>query len=309
MVAIRKCSDQQFSVLAESGTIGCRDCPSCPEGYEVTPACGTEILHNASIGCVPCVAGKTFSDTLGVRACHTCGICSKGRVIKHNCTQQSQIVCGNRCTDKDMYFNGHTGDCQPCSQCCNDGSDMVIEECREKGMVLGMQCSTYDKSRCQKPSTPDNLSTMAPGQVAQSDFDISSTMAPTEVTVVTKKQKPTAQSTEGRDEAFPHYLIVLIIAVFVGSSVCFVVFIKRKCSQRNSRSDNSQPSQNCWLRGNNRNCSCIQLAEEGRIMEGHQMTERQCTQGNNSSGKKCNLFITAIVLHTVHDSTSIVVTN
>lgn len=298
VVALRNCGDKQFSVKTESGTTKCRDCPLCPEGYEVTPTCGKEISHNASIGCVSCVEGKTFSDTRDVGACQICGICSEGQVIKHNCTQQSQIVCDNRCYGKAIYFNEPTKDCQPCSQCCKDGHDTVIEECSEKGMVLEMQCSVYDKLRCQKSTamTPetrdlktqmvktqddiDNLSTMAPGQVRQSEFDISSRMAPTQVTVTTKQQTATG-STGKMDEPFPYYLeiILVVVATCVCSSVFFIL-IKRQRSRLSSRPEHTQLSRNCHQRCNNRNC--VSCAEEGHYTEDHQMTEREVTRENNS---------------------------
>lgn len=52
----------------------------------------------------------------------------------------------------DRYYDDDKGDCFLCIKCCNDGLDVVENECKEKlGIRLSMICFFYSSiNRCVK---------------------------------------------------------------------------------------------------------------------------------------------------------------
>lgn len=285
LLASKYCRDKQFSVKTKSGEFGtCRDCPPCPEGYEVTPPCGTLIPYNATIDCVSCVEGKTFSNTMGVDICHNCGVCSEGQVIKSNCTRQSQIVCSNRCHEKELYFNEYTHDCKLCSHCCGDGHDTVMKECVDKGMTAGMQCSIYDKGRCSQSTevsaAPTSIFPIQNGSFTQSSV----TPSKNRTTEDQEKNSEEPQNVNQPSSLWTIPVIIVCLGVVTGP-ILLLVWIKlgNNCSPLSSRAEMFR-SGNCHRNCSNQSCLiCLQHSEGGQPEERIQMTEVE-TEGDISHG-------------------------
>ena len=73
---------------------GCRLCPECTEGQELSIPCGSQITDNTSIECVTCKESKTYSDSYGIENCKPCQHCGSRNVIQE-CTLTHNRKCGN----------------------------------------------------------------------------------------------------------------------------------------------------------------------------------------------------------------------
>ena len=73
---------------------GCRLCPDCPEGHELSIPCGSNITDNTNYDCVTCKETKTYSDSYGIENCKPCQQCGSRNVIQE-CTVTHDRKCGN----------------------------------------------------------------------------------------------------------------------------------------------------------------------------------------------------------------------
>ena len=146
--ATQKCRYDQFTVQTVLGNISCIDCPICPKGQGLSPDCGTYVPYGTHIECKNCLLGETYSERSGPDPCLPCGVCSDHQDIEKNCTLTSNAVCGKSC-DKGFYYDDMTGDCQPCSWCCGNREDLVMKECKDKGMPSYKQCDVNQNIKCQ----------------------------------------------------------------------------------------------------------------------------------------------------------------
>ena len=117
------------------------------------PQCGTEIKDNETRNeCKACQLGKTYSAHDDISSCDPCDTCSNHQTIAKNCTLYSDSQCKDICA-KGFYFEDLTGDCQPCTWCCPDGSIKVKSGCKE--MPLYKQCDVNTAKNC-KPKCQDD---------------------------------------------------------------------------------------------------------------------------------------------------------
>lgn len=152
------CKKSQHWVENADGPPQCIDCQACPPGQTISPECGNSkpLTPDATVFCVPCQLGKSFSNEFSTSVCIPCSSCSKDQVVMKNCSRQADIECGKRCYSKDRYYDESKGDCLKCSKCCNDDQDVVESECIEKlGSQSSMICSFHSSvNRCNIKSTP-----------------------------------------------------------------------------------------------------------------------------------------------------------
>jgi hypothetical protein len=124
-------------------------CNHCPEGQGLSPACGSTLNHPPAIACLPCVTGKTYSNDYGPSSCKNCHICSSKENVTKKCTAIENTICSNTC-EKGYYYENTTHGCQPCSDCCGDGNDIIMTECVEHDMPPLKQCTIHNAQRCKK---------------------------------------------------------------------------------------------------------------------------------------------------------------
>jgi hypothetical protein len=142
------CKKDQY-IINDNGREYCLTCNPCPEGTGLSPACGSKVNHPPPIDCVPCVPGKTYSTDYGPSSCKNCHICSSKENVTTKCTAIKNTICSNTCV-KGYYYENTTHGCQPCSDCCGDGNDIIITECVEHGMPPSKQCTIHNAQRCKK---------------------------------------------------------------------------------------------------------------------------------------------------------------
>ena len=139
------------------------DCFTCAEGEGLTVNCGSVITPQTPISCKPCVLGETYSPANEPGACKDCQNCDEYQETIEACTLTSKARCG-KCK-VGAYSDAILPMCVPCSQCCNDGNDIVIPTCQVRGVPKDKQCSYARSGKCSKlkvtgtASTKPNLST------------------------------------------------------------------------------------------------------------------------------------------------------
>ena len=117
------------------------------------PECGKQIKDGKTRNkCKPCELGKRYSARDGIGSCEPCGSCADHQTILKNCTLNSDSQCKDTCS-KGFYFEGLTGDCQPCTWCCPDGSNKVRSGCKD--MPFYKQCDVNTAKNC-KPKCQDD---------------------------------------------------------------------------------------------------------------------------------------------------------
>jgi hypothetical protein len=119
------------------------------------------------IECKICASGVNFSSSYDYEQCQSCGICSKDQVTKP-CTTERNTICEKKCVSKENYYEKSSDDCKPCSWCCGDGEDVVIDECVQKGMPTHKRCTVHRKKKCTPPSTTQQPSTILPTTMKKS---------------------------------------------------------------------------------------------------------------------------------------------
>ena len=149
----RTCEYNEYIIESKSGNLTCLTCRSCPAGFGLFPPCGKRIKFNEMKNeCKPCVLGKTYSAHEDISSCNPCGSCADHQTILKNCTLVSDSQCDDMCS-KGFYFEDLTGDCQPCSWCCSDGSNKVRSGCKE--MPFYKQCDVNTAKNCKPKCQSD----------------------------------------------------------------------------------------------------------------------------------------------------------
>ncbi|XP_031555731.1 tumor necrosis factor receptor superfamily member 19-like [Actinia tenebrosa] len=158
------CSKNQYVIIDDQGRKSCLTCNNCPSGRGLYPPCGSELYHTARIDCFPCTE-NTYSDEYGPSSCKSCGICSSHEIVNNNCTASQNTNCSKACA-RGYYYDTTTHGCQQCSECCGNGEDIRIEECKKHDMPRSKQCSVHQSQHCKKGTT-----TSSPGGLQPHDHD------------------------------------------------------------------------------------------------------------------------------------------
>lgn len=171
-----------------TGKYECVDCFTCPEGEGLTVNCGSVITPQTPISCKPCVLGETYSAANEPGACKDCENCREYEETIKACTLTSKARCG-KCK-VGAYQGALLPTCVPCSQCCDDGNDVVIPACQVPGVPKDKQCSYARSGKCSKlevtgkVSTKPNLSTTSAQEIPPSTV-MRPSMNPTNKTTAT----------------------------------------------------------------------------------------------------------------------------
>lgn len=131
----------------------------CSPGSGLNVQCGTSIPYTTLIKCVPCVKGVNHSSTQDHSTCKSCRNCGKHENKRGECTpEEDKTECLGTC-HMGFYMDRITGDCHPCSDCCN----IVIakkhheKQCEDSGLPPNQQCRRSN-IKCPRPtkSVPEN---------------------------------------------------------------------------------------------------------------------------------------------------------
>ena len=148
-VESRTCAFNEYIIESVSGGLRCLKCLSCPPGFGLYPQCGDKIKQSElRIECQKCKLGKTYSSDNNIGSCQPCGACSVHQTVLKNCTLTNDSQCDVTCA-KGFYYAQLTGDCQPCSWCCPDGSNEVEKQCKD--MPPYKRCQVFDSMKSCKP--------------------------------------------------------------------------------------------------------------------------------------------------------------
>lgn len=140
----RKCRWNQIALERPGKAAICLNCPECPEGQGLVPQCGSVAGINATVQCVQCKLGETYSDRHDLSSCKPCTICDINEETISPCTKTKNAVCG-KCNAG--YYRAVTGDCHPCSWCCTDSKDWkedIEKQCSEQSNLPAKQICRYD---------------------------------------------------------------------------------------------------------------------------------------------------------------------
>ena len=159
----------------------CLSCGDCHPGYGRYPPCGP-VPDRTNTSCKPCGPG-TYSDTESPMPCRQCHRCATNVLKK--CTTTSNTVCSLKCRHG-FYYENASHDCQKCSHCCNDQTDIVIRECVNQGLPKHLTCTIHNAQRC----TPDQTTTRTTISAGDS-----------------------SETGETSDSGIPTYVWIIIVAV------------------------------------------------------------------------------------------------
>ena len=90
----RQCRWNQIALGRPGKAVECLDCPVCPEGLGLVPQCGSVAGINATVECVQCKLGETYSDKHDLSSCKPCTICDLNEEKISPCTETKNAVCG-----------------------------------------------------------------------------------------------------------------------------------------------------------------------------------------------------------------------
>lgn len=127
----------------------------CHPGSGLIVQCGSSISINTPIKCVPCVKGVNYSNTQDYSTCKRCRNCAKLENKTGKCTREEDTTeCLGTCY-KGFYMNKITGECHPCSECCNNvtAKKHHEEQCADSGLPPNQQCR-QSNIKCPHPSKP-----------------------------------------------------------------------------------------------------------------------------------------------------------
>lgn len=125
----------------------------CHPGSGLNVQCGTSISIDIPIKCVPCVKGVNYSSTQDYSTCKSCRNCAKHENKKGECTlEEDTTECLGTC-HKGFYMDKITGDCHPCSDCCNivKAKKYHEEQCEDSGLPPNQQCR-QSNIKCPHPT-------------------------------------------------------------------------------------------------------------------------------------------------------------
>ena len=200
-----------------SGSVQCQDCLKCPAGEGLSVSCGDEISSSTPIVCKPCVLGETYSSAYEAGACKDCKNCGPNRETIKACTLTSKAKCG-KCK-VGAYVEPMLSMCKPCSQCCNDGKDIVISQCQVPRVPANKQCSFARSGKCSKVVTTASVSRVSP-TMEKNQSTVQSTISFTVTTVTSVSSEPT---TAPPFDASPSWVNVIVGSVFGGVVVVFIL--------------------------------------------------------------------------------------
>ena len=110
------CTRSSYQILGGHNSItGCKECPDCPPGQQLTPPCGSKVQPDALINCTVCPSG-TFKDISGRGICKLCLTCGP-RVTVSSCTSSKNAQCGT-CPSGTFQWSPTVDTCKQCSSCC-----------------------------------------------------------------------------------------------------------------------------------------------------------------------------------------------
>ncbi|XP_068702769.1 tumor necrosis factor receptor superfamily member 16-like isoform X1 [Montipora foliosa] len=243
------CTKHQFIVVSKDGSTSCEDCGICPRGQGLSHTCGSRIPSDAMVICVPCPDGVSFSSGDDTSSCAPCSSCAEDQVVLRKCASTHDVVCDEKCHSNDKYFDA-SGNCLPCSKCCGDGEDQLVDECKSKvGATSDMVCSfNHSANRCDMttlatgfsrdmtfPTSNNNatLATIVPGLPTkfQSGSPHPSPLTPQ------PSQKIGDSGATGDKVVFVVVIATLVIVVF-GAFVIIYVLCKRRRSRSSSGGNN-----------------------------------------------------------------------
>ncbi|XP_031560107.1 uncharacterized protein LOC116296251 [Actinia tenebrosa] len=158
---LKTCTEDQYKRILHNGSFVCIDCFMCPTGLGPSVECGSTISPDTKLECKKCEVGVSFSPSNDYEQCQLCSVCSEDQVSKP-CTPDSDTICEKRCMSKDKYYEKSSDDCQDCSWCCEDGNDVKIDECSNKGMPAQKSCTVHRKKLCKPPPTAGRSTTALP---------------------------------------------------------------------------------------------------------------------------------------------------
>ncbi|XP_068718145.1 uncharacterized protein [Montipora capricornis] len=148
-VESRTCAFNEYIIESTSGSLTCFKCPSCLPGFGLYPQCGDKIKQSElKIECQRCKLGETYSAHNDIGSCQPCSACSVHQTVVKNCTLTNDSQCDDTCA-KGFYYEGMSGDCQPCSWCCPDGSNEVKSQCKD--MPFYTRCNDVGSMKSCKP--------------------------------------------------------------------------------------------------------------------------------------------------------------
>ena len=244
------CKTEQIHWTATPGKrYKCLECPDCPAGSQPSVPCGSSVAYGTPVHCISCQLGKTYSDKYGKEACKACTVCSEGKVVKKNCTLFSNSDCDDKCAHG-FYSAPFIFSCFPCTQCCNDSKDEIVEECES----YGKKCKVRS-APCTNPVPPMAFQTTTDSQTPSTVSQI--THPEREITTGTFSVPPSwpannHKADEGRaidsEESKTGESRALVILAIVGAALAIlglIVFIVRLFTNdtcRNPCYKNSNPA-------------------------------------------------------------------
>ena len=111
--------------------------------------------------------------------------------------------------------------CKPCSQCCNDGKDIVISQCQIPGVPANKQCSFARSGKCSKVVTSASVSSVSPAmEKNQSTVQSSISFKVTSTVVTSVHSEPI---TTLPFDASPSRINVIVGSVFGGVVIVFIL--------------------------------------------------------------------------------------
>lgn len=142
-------------------------CPECHPGSGLIAQCGTSISIDIPIKCVPCVKGVNYSNTQDHSTCKSCRNCAKHENKRGECSAEEDTTeCLGTC-HKGLYMDKITGECHPCSDCCNivTTKSHHEEQCEDSGLPRNQQCrqSNYECPHSTMTSPPPENPDDEPG--------------------------------------------------------------------------------------------------------------------------------------------------
>ena len=219
---------------AVSGSVQCQVCRKCPSGEGLSVSCGDEISSRTPIVCKPCVLGETYSSAYEAGACKDCDNCGPYRVTTKACTLTSKAECG-KCK-VGAYLEPMLSMCKPCSQCCNDGKDIVISQCQVPGIPANKQCSFARSAKCNKVATTASVTTAIP-TVESVQSTISSTVT-SPVVISNSSAEPITTPPYGASASRFNVIVgsvlggVFVVLIFPVVFLIRYVMVKRRKTRR-----------------------------------------------------------------------------
>ena len=219
----------------------CQQCRKCSPGEGLSVKCGDVIDPNTAIVCKPCVLGDTYSSYYEPGACRDCKNCAAiFRETKKACTLTSKAECG-ACM-RGFYPDGFIGLCQPCSNCCYDGSDNFPVECDVSGVPMSKRCSVHQAEKCEKTASmspsiglkPTSVKNVQPRVEVANTTQISSSLVPI---TTSQMQASVTQTNVQAPSPFLYATAVFVPLIFLAILLVVIWRCKKKRNRKNKADD------------------------------------------------------------------------